>query len=229
MNRRGASKPRLINGIVVEKPPAKMPNRKTYNGSPRELPPRAVTWSAKRCSTCRGYFSSGGFARDNSHESGLQAQCRRCRAQWEIDGGLSRARAAIEKEPVALTEWQALAGGVEAALQRRWDESRGECHWCGAGLNEWSAAGHCLDRINSLDCHRPANVVLCCWPCNCRKGSTSPTHWAPIIGAEVATYGRGRVPHSAVDPKRYRRRIAVDMTAFIATDPQLSLPLTGKP
>jgi hypothetical protein len=114
--------------------------------------------------------------------------------------------------------WAACIGGVDGELARLWDETNGKCHWCSCRLNEWQAAGHCLDRINSLTQHIPENVKLCCWPCNAQKGSMSPEAWAPIIEARVRRYGPGKVPHDAIDPKRFRRLQRLDLSEFLVCE-----------
>lgn len=197
---------------------------KQHRQTPKQPQQRPITVTRKTCSTCRNEYAPGAFARDYRDPSGLQPQCRSCRREWEADGILVRARGLVMREcPDA---WNRCDGGVDGELLRLWSETNGKCHWCGCRLTEWQASGHCLDRINSHVPHIPENVKLACWPCNSQKGSMNPEAWAPIIEGRVRRYGAGKVPHDAVDAKRYRRIERLDLSEFLICADQ-QLPLFG--
>lgn len=195
----------------------------------------------KQCSKCKDWFPADArcFDKDRSSPSGLQSYCVECKDGWEILQGSiwHRTRAwLINNEPESWSLWERAEPwtdletglavyGAEAAFLKKWHESRGRCHSCGAGLREWQLQGHCLDRIGNTDkAHTPANTRLCCWPCNSEKRDKNYYAFKSMLDTLLDEHGRGQIPWNDVSQryKRAKRRVCKHLKRQA---PQGALPL----
>lgn len=185
----------------------------------------AGEFELKQCAKCKWWYPKTPecFDRDDTR-SGLQSYCVECKDGWEIlqDGVWSRTKSWLMKyEPQSWVLWEGSEPwtnpdngmqviGAEGAFMKKWHESKGKCAWCGAGLREWQAQGHCLDRIGNTDRrHTPENTKLCCWPCNSEKRDKNYYAFKSMLDSLLAEHGRGQIPWTDVSPryKKANRRV----------------------
>lgn len=179
-----------------------------------ELRPKRTMPLTKRCPRCDRWLRvvlGQTFNRNRSSVSsdGLQLLCRECderRKATEIAYGYKALLRAIAREGTA-REWSedAYRALVEPDV----------CHWCKGRLSDWGK-GHKIDRIDSMHPHVPWNAVACCSACNWSKGSSNPESWQrTALAPLLLSYGPGKIPWEAVDPKGPKRVRIPDLRPYV--------------
>jgi 5-methylcytosine-specific restriction endonuclease McrA len=190
----------------VDRTPAKVPYRRRKlkkEMQDRNIKQRLLEVKMSDCRFCIGPKCRGcwllpeAFDNDKSRvgTAKLQSYCKECKDHWEstINGVHSRTMSWLEKyEPDSVPFWDRHPGGSMGALEEKWFQSSGRCFYCAGGLRKWQGRQSLtLDRQNNDERrHIPSNVVLCCWPCNHRKGSMDWREYKLMVD-EIRT----RAPH----------------------------------
>jgi len=159
----------------------------------------------KYCSTCKWPYPREAFDVSNDRPSKLQPQCKQCRDEWALsDAGLwSACRCALQRvDPESYPLWneQIFLGKLEACGR--------VCTYCQNGFGAYQLSGLRLDRIDS-SCprHTPENTVMCCYPCNMVKSSSSPLAWKVVLEELKKQFFGMPIQWESYDPKRFSRHV----------------------